>query len=66
MNPQLFFEIDFSFFKSFFPSKEDEEEKKKNKKNSKNVNKANISINNSNKLGLKWKTWKGSEWYKRG
>ena len=52
MNPQLFFEIDFSFFKRFFPSKEDEEEKKENKKNSKNVNKANISIKNSNKLKL--------------
>ena len=56
MNPQLFTDIDFSFFKSFFSSNDDEEDKKKEKekksqkKNAKSeVQKSNISKNDSYK-----------------
>ena len=56
MNPQLFGDIDFSFFKSFFSSNDDEEDKKKkkekksNKKNTKSENqKTNITKNDSYK-----------------
>ena len=56
MNPQLFTDIDFSFFKSFFSSNDDEEDKKKqkekksHKKNAKSVSQnSNISKNDSYK-----------------
>ena len=58
MNPQLFTDIDFSFFKSFFSSNDDEEDKKKQKEKEKKSNKkkansenqkSNISKNDSNK-----------------
>ena len=51
MNPQLVYNIDFSFFKSFFSSNNDEEEKNKKDKN-KNIKiqkEKNISKKDSNK-----------------
>ena len=67
MNPQLFGEIDFSFFTSFFSSKDEDEEKKKkkeqeskNKKSSKNTKKEKTKSPNISSISKK-DSYKSSE-----
>ena len=67
MNPQLFGEIDFSFFTSFFSSKDEDEENKKkkeqkskNKKSSKNTKKEKTKSPNKSSISKK-DSYKSSE-----
>ena len=61
MNPQLFTDIDFSFFKSFFSSNDDEEDKKKQKEKEKKSNKKNTNSENQKSNISKNDSYKSSE-----